>query len=58
MGNLEIIDVLCNVNTRLTKLVSRMASEMEQANIADEVQASIRKEKAECEELMKLAGLK
>lgn len=51
MGNLEIINILCDANIRLTKLVNRMATEMEQANIADAVQESIRKEIAECEEL-------
>lgn len=51
MGNLEIIDILCDVNSRLTKLVSRMATEMEQANIAESVQESIRQEITECTEL-------
>lgn len=58
MANLEIIDMLCEINTRLSDLVRRMATEMEQANIADEVQENIRKEKAECEELMDLAEYK
>lgn len=51
MGSLEIIDILCNVNARLSNLVSRIATEMEQANIADEVQKSIREEITQCEEL-------
>lgn len=51
MGSLEIIAILCNVNARLSNLVSRMATEMEQANIADEVQKSIREEITQCEEL-------
>ena len=33
MANLEIIDMLCEINTRLSDLVRRMATEMEQANI-------------------------
>ena len=51
MENLEIIDILCNVNARLSNLVARIATEIEQANIAESVQESIRKEIAECEEL-------
>lgn len=51
MESLEIIDILCNVNARLSNLVSRMATEMEQANIAESVQESIQKEKTQCEEL-------
>lgn len=51
MGSLEIIDILCNVNARLSNLVNRIATEMEQANIADEVQKSIREEITQCEEL-------
>lgn len=51
MGNLEIIDILCDVNARLAKLVSQMVIEMEQANIAESVQKSIRREITECTEL-------
>lgn len=58
MANLEIIDILCETNARLSKLVSRMATEMEQANIAESVQESIRKEKTECEELLNRAESK
>lgn len=58
MGDLEIIDILCEVNARLSALVSRMATEMEQANIAESVQESIRKEKTECEELQNRAEYK
>ena len=55
MESLEIIDILCNANARLSNLVSRMATEMEQANIAESVQESIQKEKTECEELINRA---
>lgn len=51
MNNLETIDILCDVNARLTKLVSRMATEMEQANIAELIKESIRQEITECTEL-------
>lgn len=50
MANLEIIDMLCEINSRLASLVSRMATEIEQANIADEVQKSIFQEKEHCED--------
>ena len=52
MANLEIIDMLCEINSSLASLVSRMA------NIADEVQKSIFQEKEHCEEMMDLAEYK
>lgn len=58
MANLEIIDILCEINSRLSSLVRRMATEIEQANIADEVQKSIFQEKEHCEEMMDLAEYK
>ena len=58
MANLEIIDMLCEINSRLSSLVSRMATEIEQASIADEVQKSIFQEKEHCEGMMDLAEYK
>lgn len=50
MDKLEIIDTLCEISSRLAALVSRMAAEIEQANIADGVQHSLIKEMESCEE--------
>lgn len=41
MGWLEIIDTLCSVTTELADLVERMAVELAQADIAEEVRQEL-----------------
>lgn len=50
MGWLEIIDTLCGVTTELADLVNRMAVELAQADIAEEVKRELLADKERAEE--------
>lgn len=54
MGWLEIIDTLCGVTTELADLVNRMAVELAQADIAEEVKRELLAAKERAEEKLNI----
>lgn len=55
MGYLEIINILCDVTTKLSDLVDKMSVELAQADIAESVKEEMQQKKKECDDLLDLA---
>lgn len=58
MGQLEIISVLCEITQSLSELVNEMSTQLEQADISEEVRVGLVKKKEECEEKLNSAEYK
>ncbi len=58
MGQLEIIDILCDVTSKMSALIFEMTMELEQAGIADEVLCDIKQRQKECDDALDIAEIK
>ena len=58
MGQLEIIDILCDVTSKMSALIFDMTVELEQANIAEEVMVDLKQRAKECDDALEIAKIK
>lgn len=58
MGQLEVIDILCDVTSKMSDLILDMSIELEQANIAEEVMTDLKQRQKECSDQLDIAEYK
>ena len=58
MGQLEIIDILCDVTSKMSDLILDMTIQLEQANIAEEVMTDLKQRQKECSDQLDIAEYK
>ena len=58
MGQLEIIDILCDVTSKMSDLILDMTIQLEQANIAEEVMNDLKQRQKECSDQLDIAEYK
>lgn len=58
MGQLEIIDILCDVTSKMSDLILDMTIQLEQANIAEEVMTDLKQRQKECGDQLDIAEYK
>ena len=58
MGQLEIIDILCDVTSKMSELMLDMTIQLEQANIAEEVMTDLKQRQKECSDQLDSAEYK
>lgn len=58
MGQLEIIDILCDVTSKMSDLILDMTIQLEQANIAEEVMTELKQRQKECSDQLDIAEYK
>ena len=58
MGQLEIIDILCDVTSKMSDLILDMTIQLEQANIAEEVMTDLKQRQKECSDRLDIAEYK
>lgn len=58
MGQLEIIDILCDVTSKMSDLILDMNIQLEQANIAEEVMTDLKQRQKECSDQLDIAEYK
>lgn len=58
MGQLEIIDILCDVTSKMSDLILDMIIQLEQANIAEEVMTDLKQRQKECSDQLDIAEYK
>lgn len=58
MGQLEIIDILCDVTSKMSALICDMYTQLEQANVEKEVLTKIQSRQKECDDAMNAAEYK
>lgn len=58
MGHLEIIDILCDVTSKMSALICDMYTQLEQANVEKEVLTELQSRQKECNKAMDVAEYK
>ena len=58
MWQLEIIDILCDVTSKMSDLILDMTIQLEQANIAEEVMTDLKQRQKECSDQLDIAEYK
>ena len=58
MGQLEIIDILCDVTSKMSDLILDMTIQLEQANIAEEVMTDLKQRQKQCSDHLDIAEYK
>ena len=58
MGQLEIIDILFDVISKMSDLILDMTIQLEQANIAEEVMTDLKQRQKECSDQLDIAEYK
>ena len=58
MGQLEIIDILCDVTSKMSDLILDMTIQLEQANIAEYVMTDLKQRQKECSDQLDIAEYK
>lgn len=58
MGQLEIIDILCDVTSKISDLILDMTIQLEQENIAEEVMTDLKQRQKECSDQLDIAEYK
>lgn len=58
MGQLEIIDILSDVTSKMSDLILDMTIQLEQANIAEEVMTDLKQRQKECSDQLDIAEYK
>lgn len=58
MGQLEIIDILCDVTSKMSDLILDMTIQLEQTNIAEEVMTDLKQRQKECSDQLDIAEYK
>ena len=58
MGQLEIIDIICDVTSKMSDLILDMTIQLEQANIAEEVMTDLKQRQKECSDQLDIAEYK
>ena len=58
MGQFEVIDILCDVTSKMSDLILDMSIELEQANIAEEVMTDLKQRQKECSNQLDIAEYK
>lgn len=58
MGQLEIIDILCDVTSKMSDLILDMTIQLEQANIAEDVMTDLKQRQKECSDQLDIAEYK
>lgn len=58
MGQLEVIDILCDVTSKMSDLILDMTIQLEQANIAEEVMIDLKQRQKECSDQLDIAEYK
>lgn len=58
MGQLEIIDILCDVTSKMSDLILDMNIQLEQENIAEEVMTDLKQRQKECSDQLDIAEYK
>ncbi len=58
MGQLEIIDILCNVTAKMSELIYDMSIQLEQLHVEDEIMTELKNRQKECSNALNIAEYK
>lgn len=58
MGQLEIIDILCNVTAKMSELIYDMSIQLEQSHVEDEIMTELKNRQKECSNALNIAEYK